>query len=281
MKIGKYHIRALETGYFWLDGGAMFGVVPKTLWQMRVPPDEKNRVRLSARSLYIEGDGKKIIVDAGLGEKWSDKLRKIYKIEEAQTLEDSLTAIGVATEDVTDVVLTHLHFDHSGGLTKRDENGDLAPAFPNARHHVHRRQYEWALAPSVRDQASYLPENYEPVADLWNFLDDDDPRLDDEISFEVSEGHTFGQLLPKISDGSRTLFHTGDMIPTAANLPLPYVLGFDLNALATLREKETYLPRAVEEDWLLFFQHDPKASFAKPARSSKGFEVDRQAEEPF
>ncbi|MCU0454004.1 MAG: MBL fold metallo-hydrolase [Bacteroidetes bacterium] len=276
MNIGPYRITALETGRFSLDGGAMFGIVPWMFWSRTNPPDERQRIQLAARSLLIRGEGRTILVDDGNGEKWSDKLKDIYRLDtSAGDLQHSLDAAGVRPEDVTDVVLTHLHFDHAGGSTVR-RHGRLVPAFPNATFYVQRDHWEWSKQPTDRDRASFMPDDYLP---LWEAgvleLVDGQRELFPGIEMLVCNGHTTAQQLPKISDGTTTMLFCCDLIPTASHVPFPYIMGYDLRPLVTLEEKKRILPRAHDEGWILFLQHDPNVHAITLRSSDKGYLVDR------
>jgi len=273
MKIGKYTLKIIESGFFGLDGGSMFGVVPKPLWEITNPPDKSNRIKLATRHLILEGDSKKIIIDTGVGTKFGEKLNEIYAVDNNFSMETALSQAGLKPEDITDVVLTHLHFDHAGGATKI-ENGKPVPAFPNARYYVQKQNYDWAVNPSERDKASYLLENYVPLfeAGVINFTIGD-AKLDDEIDFIVINGHTFGQQMVKIFDSSSTFLFCSDLIPTASHIPLPYIMGYDLQPLVTLKEKKKILKQATHENWFLFFGHDPEIAFANLKHTEKGIRI--------
>jgi glyoxylase-like metal-dependent hydrolase (beta-lactamase superfamily II) len=273
MHIGKYKLSVVNTGFFRLDGGAMFGVIPKNLWQKSNPPDDQNRIKLATRNLLLENGKKKILVDTGMGNKWDDKAKKIYDIDQQRnSIETSLQELNLKPEDITDVILTHLHFDHTGGSTKH-ENGKIVPAFPNAKYFVHKKNYEWAMNPSERDKGSYIKENFAPLYEegVLNLISDE--SFDDEIDFIVVNGHTFGQQLLKIYDSENTILYCGDLFPTTSHVPLPYVMGYDLQPLITVMEKKKILPVAVEENWKLFFEHDPETVFASVINSDKGFKI--------
>jgi glyoxylase-like metal-dependent hydrolase (beta-lactamase superfamily II) len=274
LQIGKYKIQALETAKFALDGGAMFGIIPKPLWQKNNPADIVNRVTLSARCLLLEGDKRKILVDTGLGNKWDEKAKSIYNIEQNDIgITSSLNQIGISPDEITDVILTHLHFDHSGGSTKLD-GGKIIPTFPNAIYYVRKKNFDWAISPSERDKGSYLKENFEPLAKegVFNFLNDDG-NFNDEISMINVNGHTFGQQLIKISDSGTTLLYCGDLLPFSSHIHLPYIMGYDLQPLITLEEKKKILSEAAEGNWLLVFEHDPFIQGAIVQRTEKSFSI--------
>jgi glyoxylase-like metal-dependent hydrolase (beta-lactamase superfamily II) len=275
MKIGPYTLYQIETGRFALDGGAMFGVVPQPLWKKTNPPDERNRITLASRALLAVGGGRIILIDNGNGPKFTDKLRDIYRLDESGSdLRRSLAAAGVSPGDVTDVILTHLHFDHAGGSTVRDGN-DLVPAFPRARYYLQRAHWEQALHPTEKDRASFFPDDYQPLIreHVLEFLDGP-CTLFPHIDLLVMNGHTAAQQLPKISDGSTTLLFGCDLLPTSSHIPIPYIMAYDLRPLVTLEEKKVILNTAAEEGWIIYFEHDPATAVGKITRTEKGFALD-------
>ena len=273
MKIGPYTLQSIETGRFALDGGAMFGVVPRPLWEKTNPPDERNRIAMAARALLLQGDGRRILIDTGNGSKWDEKLRTIYKIDESDyDIVRSLHSAGLAPEDITDVVLTHLHFDHAGGATVRDEGG-LRPTFVNATYHVQREQWEAALNPSERDRASFVSDDFLPLERL-GVLKFTEEEILPGIRVKTMHGHTAALQCPVISDGTRTLFYCADLIPMTSHVALPWIMAYDLRPLVTLEEKRAVLSQATEERWVLFFEHDPTVAAATIRRGDKGFSLD-------
>ncbi len=275
MKIGKYEVQAIDTGTFALDGGAMFGVVPWVFWSKTNPPDERNRVKMSTRCLLIRGNGRTILVDDGNGNKWTTKLRDIYKLDTSEhDLHSSLKKAGVTVNDVTDVILSHLHFDHAGGSTSLVD-GHPEPTFPNATYYVQKKQWEHAQSPTERDRASYMPEDYLPLMEgkVLKLLDGE-CELFPGIEILVTNGHTAAQQHPKISDGTTTLFYCADLIPFISQVPYPYILGYDVRPLETLAEKKRIFPRAFKERWILFLEHDPDTQAITLKQTEKGFTAD-------
>jgi glyoxylase-like metal-dependent hydrolase (beta-lactamase superfamily II) len=273
MQIGNYKLSVVNTGFFRLDGGAMFGIIPKNLWEKTNPPDGQNRIKLATRNLLLENGSRKILVDTGMGDKWDEKAKKIYDIDQKRnSIEIALHELNLKPEDITDVILTHLHFDHTGGSTK-SEKDKLVPAFPNAKYFVQKKNFEWAMNPSERDKGSYIKENFVPLFEqgVLNLISNE--SFDDEIDFIVVNGHTFGQQLLKISDSKNTILYCCDLFPTTSHIPLPYVMGYDLQPLITVTEKKKILPVAVEENWKLFFEHDPETVLATVINTDKGFKV--------
>lgn len=275
MKIGKYKLHVVETGSFGLDGGAMFGIIPKPLWQNSNPPDEMNRVTLFARTLLLESESKKILIDTGIGEDWDEKFKRIYNVDYTFSLNKSLNNIGIKPEAITDVLLTHLHFDHTGGSTKL-ENDKWIPTFSNAKYHVQKKHYEWALDPSERDKGSFIKERFVPLAEegVLNLLNT--KEYDDDIELIEINGHTFSQQMIKISDSNKTVLYCGDLFPFSSHIPMPYVMGYDLQPVITVKEKKEILPKAFEEEWLLFFEHDPFHVAATIKKAEKGFTANQK-----
>jgi len=274
MKIGKYDIYPVETGRFVLDGGSMFGIIPKTLWSKSYPSDDENRIEMALRALLIKGDGHNILVDTGFGNKISDKQRKIFKIDYGKyNPESSLRKLDLEAKDITDVILTHLHFDHAGGSTYK-EGDEHKPVFQEAVHYVQKTHYEWALEPSEKDKGSFHEEDFMPVAEEGNLrLVEGQAMILPDIDVIISDGHTKGQQLVKISDEENTLLFCGDLIPTAAHVHLPYIAGYDNFPLTTIEEKESILSKACYGDWTLFFEHDPLIEAAKVKKTEKGFAI--------
>lgn len=271
MKLGAFDIHPVTDGRFRLDGGAMFGVVPRVLWKQCCPADERNRIQLALTCLLIRAHGKTVLVDTGLGNKWDEKARDIYAIERVTPLADSLKALGVRPDDIDLVVNTHLHFDHAGGNTIGREDGRLVPAFPKATYLVQRGEYDDAVSANERTRASYRPDNIAPIAQdhRWELLDGDTELLPG-LSLIVTQGHTAHHQAVKIESEGQVAFYPADLIPTAAHLPLPYIMGYDLYPLQTLESKRTILEQASEEHWLLVFEHDPRVPMGYVGKNAEG-----------
>jgi glyoxylase-like metal-dependent hydrolase (beta-lactamase superfamily II) len=273
LTLGGWTLTPVETGYLWLDGGSMFGSVPKPLWSRTNPADERNRIRLAMRCLLAEGHGRRVLVDDGIGTKFPPKLVDIYRVEQdEQNLERSLAALGLTPADISDVVLTHLHFDHAGGSTRRDDGGRLVPRLPNARYYVQRRNWENALHPNPRERASYLPENFAPleqsgVLDRWDGPQSPWPGFE----LVLADGHTRGQQLPRFSGTEGAAYFVADLIPTAAHVRIPYVMGYDVAAIETMEEKRALLARAVAEHAWILLEHDPATAWARPVADGDDF----------
>lgn len=274
MKIGDYEVYSIETGTFGLDGGAMFSIVPKTIWNKKNPADEKNRIDLSLRSLLIIGNKRCILVDTGIGEKFSEKYREIYKIDHTKhDIYTSLKKHGLVVEDITDVIITHLHFDHAGGSTSLI-NGALRPTFPKSNYYIQKKHLHLAHKPSVKDAGSFRQEDFMPLEESGKLeVIDGEGEIFPNISLLISNGHTSGLQHVKVSDSNNTLIYCADLIPTTSHIQLPYVMSYDLYPLTTIEEKKTFLDNAVENDWILFFEHDPLTEAVKIKRTEKGFEI--------
>jgi glyoxylase-like metal-dependent hydrolase (beta-lactamase superfamily II) len=274
VKIGAFDIYPVSDGRFALDGGAMFGVVPKVLWERCCPADDLNRVPLSLTALLIRAQGKNILVDTGLGPKEDGKFHQMFDVERSPTIRDSLKRRGLTPSDIHMVINTHLHFDHAGGNTTRDGNGCIRPAFPKARYVVQRGEFDDAARANERTRASYRRDNFTPIAHVnqWEFLQGDTELLPG-ITAVVTAGHTRCHQSVKIESGGQVAFFLGDLIPTVSHLPLPYIMGYDLFPIQTLETKRWVLDRAFEEQWLLLFEHDPlvQAGYVRRDRDGKYF----------
>ncbi len=272
MKIGEYKLYTVQTGLIRLDGGAMFGVVPKPLWSKTNPSDDRNRIDMCMRSLLLVSDKKKILIDNGVGYKLPEKLNDIYGVDHSKyTLEHELEALGYKREDITDVILTHLHFDHAGGSTDFDTEYRARISFPNATYHLQRKHWDWGQNPSERDKASFIPENYNPIKEAGHLkLYDGDTKFDEFIDLNIVSGHTPHMQLVTIKDNSTTLLYNADLFPTTTHLNLAYIMGYDLFPLTTLDEKKKYLPKIIKEKWLLFFEHDAYTETCRVEMGEKG-----------
>ncbi|SHK96524.1 MBL fold metallo-hydrolase [Rhodothermus profundi] len=258
-RIGSYTLYTVETGRFRLDGGAMFGIVPKPLWERYAPADERNRILLNMRCLLLEGNNRLILIDNGIGDKLDEKFRDIYAVDhDYAELHRSLQRLGFSAADITDVILTHLHFDHCGGSTRRV--GDrLEVTFPNATFYVQRRHWEWARHPNLRERASFLPENLEPLEASGQLRLLEGPgEVLPGITVEVVNGHTEAQQIVRIDGPEGTLVFVADLIPTHVHLRPVWNMGYDIRPLVTLEEKLAFLERAEANGWHLFFEHDPE-----------------------
>ena len=276
-RLGRLTLHAIQAGGLQLDGGAMFGVVPKPLWERRIAADARNRIPLGMRCLLIEHDDGPILVDTGLGNKESAKFGELYGIDNAGAdgrtlLEDGLRAVGVAPEDVRLVINTHLHFDHAGGNTWRDPSGAVQPAFPNARYVLQRGEYHFATHASERTSASYFDANYVPLMEQ-GLVDEviGEAQVAAGISTLPSPGHTPFHQSVLVRSEDETLCFLGDVVPTSAHLPLPWIMGYDVEPLATLESKRRILHRARDEEWLVMFEHDASVGVGRVAHDGKAY----------
>jgi methylmalonyl-CoA epimerase len=255
--LGDYELVSLTDGLFRLDGGAMFGVVPKTLWEKRNPADDRNRITLGMRPLLVRGD-KTLIIDAGCGDKMDARSADIYGLDRAYHLDHSLADAGLSAADIDIVVASHLHFDHVGGFTARDEKGRLVPRFPRARYIAHRDEWVDATHPHERNRASYLQENFAPLEEAGVLeLVGDDAEIMPGVRYRRSGGHTRHHQVVTIESGARTAAFTADMYPTATHVPDPWIMGYDLYPMETLDFKRAFAREAIAREYLLFFEHEP------------------------
>ena len=280
-QLGRWRIHAIQAGGQALDGGAMFGVVPKPLWERRIAPDARNRIQLGMRCLLIEHDIGPILIDNGAGNKEDPKFHDIYGVENAgekngTRLEDGLRSVGLRAEDIVLVIDTHLHFDHAGGNTRRDESGAIRPTFPNARYVVQEGEYHYATHTNERTAGSYFAHNFVPIAEagLFDFV-----AGEREIAAGVralpTPGHTpHHQSILIESAGERALF-IADLAPTSAHLPLAWIMGYDVEPLVTLETKRRVLARAADEGWLVVFEHDAKTAWSTIVREGKGYQLSK------
>ena len=273
-------LHPIECGNFKLDGGAMFGVVPKMLWQKTNPADKNNLVEVSSRSLLVETGNRLVLIDAGMGNKQSKKFFSYYNRWGDFSLEKSLKEKGFHRDEITDVFLTHLHFDHCGGAIIKNQKGNLIPTFKNATYWSHKKHWEWANNPNSREKASFLSENIRPIKESGQlallegdkFIMENSPLGFDVI---VVNGHTEKQMLPLISYKNRTIVFTADLIPTVGHLPLAYVMGYDTRPLISLEEKNRFLKLAYEKKFLLFMEHDPFHELINLRQTEKGVRMNQ------
>jgi len=255
--LGDLELISLSDGFIRLDGGSMFGIVPKALWEQKAPADARNRIRLAMRPLVVRG-ARTMIIDAGLGDKENEKFRDIYGVDRARSLDHTLAEAGLAPEDIDIVLATHLHFDHAGGFTVRDRTGRLRPRFPRAQYVVRRGEWEDATHPHERNRGSYLPDNYVPLADAGVLqLVDDDRTIMPGVRVRRTGGHTMHHQMVVIESGGKTAAFVADLMPTTAHLGEAWIMGFDLYPVDTLMAKKTFLQEAVEREMLVFLEHDP------------------------
>ena len=258
----------IDTGYFKLDGGAMFGVVPKSIWSKINPSDENNLCNWAMRSLLIEDGNRLILIDNGIGDKQDAKFFSYYYLHGDDTLDRSLAKHGFNRNDITDVILTHLHFDHCGGSIMR-EGDKLVPAFKNAVYWSNAKHWDWAVHPNDREKASFLKENILPIQESGQLqfietpLQQDSTQLrstsfTENISMRFVDGHTEAMMLPQIQYKNKTIVYMADLLPSAGHIPIPYVMAYDMFPLTTLHEKKSFLTEAVQNDYILFFEHDPQ-----------------------
>lgn len=255
--LGDLELITLSDGFLALDGGAMFGTVPRTLWQKRLPPDDRNRIPLAMRPLLVRGE-RTILIDAGVGDKMDPRSAEIYGLERSYHLDHALAEAGVAPDDIDLVVASHLHFDHVGGFTSRTSDGRTVPRFPRARYVAHRQEWEDATHPHERNRASYLQENFVPLADAGVLdLVDDEAEIMPGVRYRRSGGHTMHHQVVTIASGGRTAVFAADMYPTSVHAPDPWIMGYDLYPMDTLAFKRQFAREAIAGEYVIFFEHDP------------------------
>ena len=259
--LGDLELITLADGFFALDGGSMFGTVPRTLWEKRLPPDDANRIPLSMRPLIVRSNRHTMIIDAGCGDKMDAKSAQIYKLDRRFHLDHALAEAGVAAEDIDIVLASHLHWDHAGGFTTIGRNGAIVPRFPNARYIAHRAEWEDATHPHERSRASYLQQDFVPLQQAGVLtLVDDGAEIIPGVKYRRSGGHTAHHQVVVIESGGKTAVFTADMYPTSVHAPDPWLMGYDLYPMDTLGFKRAFGPEAIDRNYLLFFEHDPSVA---------------------
>ena len=262
--LGHFEIYGLRDGFFYLDGGAMFGVVPKPLWEKKFPADELNRIKMGLNSILIKRDKDLILVDTGVGTLIPPKFYEYYAIEREPDLLESLADLGISPRDITHVINTHLHFDHCGGNTYKNEQGDVVPTFPNALYVIQKGEWDYALDPHSRDKTSYFHDHFVPLEEQGQLqLVDGDVEIVRGVYVELMPGHTSSHQGVKIRSGEETLVFFGDMVPTSAHLGLSYIASYDLFPVTTLETKTSYFAKALKENWIIAFGHDPVHYFGR------------------
>ncbi len=266
----------IETGFFKLDGGAMFGVVPKSIWQRTNPADENNLCTWAMRCLLVQDADRLILIDNGIGYKQDERFLKHYHLHGDDTLERSLSKNGFSKDDITDVFLTHLHFDHCGGSIERLDDGSLVPAYKNATYWSNKEHWDWAVHPNDREKASFLKENILPIQESGQlkFIDTSDGiAFTEHIRIRFAYGHTDAMMLPQISYGEKTILYMADMLPSIGHIPMPYVMAYDMFPLKTLNEKKKFLEEALQNNYILFLEHDPVNECCTLQETEKGIRV--------
>ncbi len=264
MQFGDYRVEIIPDTEFHLDGGAMFGVVPRTLWSRVSPPDEQNRIRMNMNCVFLDTGDERVLIETGIGEKWSTKHTEMFGITRRRTLAESLQSIGVEPDSISIVINTHLHFDHAGGNTSLNDEGRAVPAFANARYFVSQAEVEHAEAPSERDRASYLPENWRPLAATGQLeLKPADYEVLPGLRMETYPGHNRSMQCWRLNREGETLFGFADLVPMRVHVPLAWIMGYDLYPAETLEVKKKLLPQAAREGWTCLFYHDPDEPLCK------------------
>jgi glyoxylase-like metal-dependent hydrolase (beta-lactamase superfamily II) len=271
-QIAGYELHAIETGRFALDGGAMFGIIPRALWSRKIVPDASHRIPMAMRCLLLVDGSRAILVDTGLGHKYDEKFKGIFAVDHAHSdLESSLAHVGLGCADITDVILTHLHFDHcGGGTTKRGDR--VEPTFPNAHYHVQHEHWDWARTSNRREAASFLDENLKPLRESGQLnLIDGAGLLSPGIELRIVHGHTRAQQVVLLCDEANTLAYVADLFPTSAHLPPVWGMAYDIDPLLTITEKSEFLSEASEKGWHLFFEHDADTEVLSLEETERGW----------
>ncbi|MDA2934300.1 MBL fold metallo-hydrolase [Acidobacteria bacterium AH-259-D05] len=276
MKWGLFELHLISDGSVWLDGGAMFGVVPKVLWEKKTSPDEKNRIRLGLNCLLIQTDQKNLLIDTGCGFKYTEKERQIYRIEHETNVLRGLEHAGVGPEDIDFVINTHYHFDHCGGNT-RCEGEEVVPNFPCASYLISRREYDDANQPNERSAATYFRHNWKPLEERGLLqIFDEELEVVPGVTVVHTPGHTAGHHSVKVESEGKVLFYMADLCPTSAHIGLPWIMGYDLYPLTTLETRKRIYPQAVDGKWLLFFEHDPEFPLGYLSRENGKYVLQRE-----
>ncbi|MAB91002.1 MAG: MBL fold metallo-hydrolase [Planctomycetota bacterium] len=275
MKAGPWQVRTFSTGRFRLDGGAMFGNVPRVLWERSYEPDRAHRIELELRVVLFEGNGRKVLVDTGTGNLWSDKEQGLYDVDAPGVpgVVGALKAAGIEAESITDVILTHLHFDHAGGVTRRAADGTPVPTFPSARHHLQRTNLDTAREPNERERKSYLRRHWEPLLDLDLVLHEGAAEVLPGLFVDPTAGHTEGLQVVRAGEGEETVVFPADVIPLASHVRIPWTMGYDLCPRTLMDEKRRLLRRAAEGGWAIVLEHDPHRSATRVVERGGRFEA--------
>ena len=270
MNINDIDAYPVSDGSFWLDGGAMFGVVPRVLWEKRVSPDDKNRIKMGLWCLLIKTDHKNILINTGIGNKYNQRYQDIFNIQHPPSLLPGLAEHNIKPADIDIVILTHLHFDHCGGNTI-SQNNKIMPAFPKARYIVQKSEWEKAVNPNERTRASYIKDNLIPIKEANQLeLIDGNKEILPGISVRVTGGHTRGHQIVLMKSGDKTAVYWSDLIPTTAHVDLPYIMGYDLYPEETLEEKRRFIDQAIKEKWICFWEHDPVINCGYIRKNTEG-----------
>jgi glyoxylase-like metal-dependent hydrolase (beta-lactamase superfamily II) len=269
-------VHLFNTGFFRLDGGAMFGVVPRTIWEKHNPPDQLNRCNWALRCLLIETENQLVLIDNGIGDKLPDTFLKHYELSNTNHLNFLLKKLGIENKDITHNILTHLHFDHCGGGTFLNQKNLPQTSFPNANYWIHSGQWNWAIKPNPREKASFLSQNIEPIvqSEQIHFLDQEDIKLA-EMEFFFVDGHTEKQAIPLIKYKNKTLVFVADLLPSVAHIPIPYVMAYDARPLVSMDEKSEFLKKAADNEWIIILQHDPFNECCTVQHSEKGVKLNQ------
>lgn len=273
MQLGDYRVEIIPDTEFRLDGGAMFGVVPRKLWSQVCPPDAENRIRMNMNCVFIDTGAEKVLIETGIGDKWNTKQVSMYGIDRQQGLSETLhSRTGCSADEITIVVNTHLHFDHAGGNTKLDASNNPVPAFRNARYFVSRAELEHAEQPTERDRASYLSDNWRPLIESGQLEPKNaDYEVVPGLRMETVAGHNRSMQCWRVERDGETIFGFADLVPMRAHVRLPWIMGYDLFPLETLEAKRRLLPQAAQEKWICFFYHDPDEPMCRLVEDEKGF----------